>query len=365
MLTRILITFICILMSVSGANAQSSDQWEQPGDWNVRYSDKPEYWWLHHTSDDSLKKTIVLVWADRRRDVLMAQAFEEAKAMRGEIDNCPALITAKAEPEYDPYERAMLALAKIKDPEAYAVMSKDLPIIGYEAVDDAGSPQCALIAREFVGGAMLYAFVQDTTGALATELPTVRRAVLRLMDDINEAEAPAAASPPAVQPSSREEVFEECEGKRKDSDWGLAWSPKSASVYVLNSQFLDTGKMQGKKVQLSVTLGGEVDALKGRQDPYLSITIAAEENGQALVPQKISLSVDDQTVQEWGKGGGQWTVLSNGAIESLLSGTVAELSTVELGRIRFQLEGLERLLKLADVAQHKAVIKTRLGECNP
>jgi hypothetical protein len=157
----------------------------------------------------------------------------------------------------------------------------------------------------------------------------------------------------------------ECEGKRKDGDWGLAWSPKSASVYVLRSQFLDTSKMQGKSVRLSVRLGGEVDALKGRQDPYLSITVAAEENGQAFVPQKISLSVDDQTVQEWGEGAGQWAVLSNGAIESLLSGTVAELSTVELGRIRFQLEGLERLLRLADIAQHKAVIKTRLGECNP
>lgn len=365
MLTRIMITFICILMSVLGANAQSSDQWEQPGDWNVRHSDTPEYWWLYHSSDDSLKKTIVLVRADRRGDVSMAQAFEEAKAKRGEVNNCPALITAKTEPEYDPYERAMLALTKIKDPEAYAGMSKDLPIIGYEAVDDVGSPQCALIAREFVGGAMLYAFVQDTTGALATELPTVRGAALRLMDDINEAEAPAAAAPPAVQPSSREGVTKECEGKRKDGDWGLSWSPKSASVYVLRSQFLDTSKMQGKSVQLSVRLGGEVDALKGRQDPYLSITIAAEENGQAFVPQKISLSVDDQTVQEWGEGGGQWAVLSNGAIESLLSGTVAELSTVELGRIRFQLEGLERLLRLADIAQHKAVIKTRLGECNP
>ena len=80
MLTRIMITFICILMSVFGANAQSSDQWEQPGDWNVRYSDTPEYWWLYHSSDDSLKKTIVLVRADRRGDVSMAQAFEEAKA---------------------------------------------------------------------------------------------------------------------------------------------------------------------------------------------------------------------------------------------------------------------------------------------
>ena len=93
--------------------------------------------------------------------------------------------------------------------------------------------------------------------------------------------------------------------------------------------------------------------------------IAAEDNGREIVPQKISLSVDSEIVQEWGKGGGQWTVLSDGAIQSLLSGTSAELNTVELGRIRFALDGLENVLRLADIAQHKAVIKTRLGECGP
>lgn len=358
MIYRLVIACISVLMCVSGANAQNSERWEQRGGWTVSHHESPEFWRLYHSRDSSLKSLVALVWADRRSDIPMQQAFEEMKVRRGEIDNCPALITAVTEPEYDPYAQAMLALTKIKDPDAYADMDKDLPIIGYEAVDNAQSPQCALIAREFVGGAMLYAFVADETGSLTTQLGKVRSAVHVLMDDINEKEAPSAQS------SSQADAGMACKGAKKYGDWGVDWSTKSAGVYVLKPQFLDAAKMQGKKAQLSVRLGGQVDALKGREDPYLSVTIAAEENGQALVPQKISLSVDSEIVQEWGKGGAQWTVLSDGAIQSLLSGTSAELSTVELGRIRFGLDGLENVLKLADIAQQKAVVKTRLGECD-
>lgn len=365
MMLRMMVAFICMVTYVSGASAQSGGQWEQSGGWTVRYNDAPEFWRLYHSRDTDLKHTIVLVWADRRSDVSMAQAFEETKVRRGDIDNCPALVTADTRPEYDPYERAMLAVTKIKDPDAYASMSKDIPVIGYEVADDELNPQCALIARDFVDGAMLYAFVSDETGALSTKLSKVRGAVHMLMDDINEKAAPAATSSPVVQSSTQAEDSMACEGARKYGDWGYDWSTKSAGVYVLKPQFLDVVKMQGKKAQLSVSLGGQVDAMKGREDPYLNITIAAEENGQGIIPQKISLSVDGETVQQWGKGGRQWTVLSDGAIQSLLSGTSAELSTVELGRIRFDLDGLEHVLRLADIAQHKAVIKTRLGECNP
>lgn len=354
---RIMIAFICVLMSASGADAQSSDPWDQSGGWRVRHNDAPEFWRLYHPLDDSLKKTIVLVWADRRDDVSMAQAFEEQKVRRGEIDNCPALITAETRPEYDPFAKAMLALTKIKDPDAYAAMDKDLPIIGYEAADDERTPHCVLVAREFVGGAMLYALILDKTDTLATRLGTVRNAARRLMDDINEKEAPAT---PAQQPADDTEA---CEGAKMNDDWILTWSPKTARVYVRNPQFVDAENMLGKRVQLGFNIGGKVDAGKGREDPYLNITIAAEENEQEFVPEKLSLSVDNQAVQEWGKGGAQWAALSNAAVQSLMSGANAELSTTELGRIRFQLNDLQRLLKLADIAQHKAVIKTRLGEC--
>ena len=202
MVFRLAIVVISALMYVSGATAQNSERWEQRGGWTVSYHESPEFWRLYHSRDNSLKNVIALVWADRRSDISMQQAFEEMKVKRGEIDNCPALITAVTQPEYEPYEKAMLALTKIKDPDAYASMDKDLPIIGYEAVDDEQNPQCALIAREFSGGAMLYAFVADETGALAQELSRVRSAVHVLMDDINEKEAPAVSPPPAPQTSS-------------------------------------------------------------------------------------------------------------------------------------------------------------------
>jgi hypothetical protein len=362
---RSLTIIICVLMGAFAAQAQSAGAHELRGGWTVRYNETPEFWRLYHSRDSELKNTIILVWADRRGDISMAQAFEEAKVQRGNLDNCPALVTAETRPEYDPYSEAMLALTKIKDPDAYKAMEKDLPAIGYEAADDERSPHCVLIAREFTGGAMLYAFISDRTNRLETKLGSVRNAVHRLMDQINETEVPREPAPavPSQRSPLQSEAPDACQGKRQYEDWIMSWSPEIAAVHVRHPEFMDPAKMSGKKARLSVNIGGKVDAMKGREDPYLNITIAAEANGQGLVPQKNSLKVDGQTVQEWGEGGGQWTVLSDRAIEALLTGTHAELDTVELGRIGFQLGELGNLLKLADIAQHKAVMKTRLGDC--
>jgi hypothetical protein len=348
------------------AYAQDVEQWELRGGWKVRYySAAPnEHWQLYH-NDSAWKSTISVVWADRRQDISMAQAFEEAKATRGEIDDCPSLIMAETRPEYEPFAAAKLAITKIKDPDAYAAMDKNIPIIGYEAVDDMSGPHCVLIAREFSGGAMLYALVKDDTDRLSTELVSIRNAVLHLMDDINEREAPTRSNARPVQTTTGNDSSAQCEGVQVYEDWVLSWSPKTALVYVRNPDFLDTEKSAGKTLRFGFNVGGKVDAVSGRDTLHYGIIISAEGNGPTFVPEKRSLSVDNQIVQEWGTGGGQWAVLSESAMQALFSGTSGEFDTAELGRIRFTLKSLKALLRLADIEQQQAVIKTALGECAP
>jgi len=354
---------IFALISISGAQAQDKEQWDLQGGWRVRYNASSDHWWLYHT-DRAWKSTISVVWADRRQDVSMAQAFEETKTQRAKIDDCPALLTTETKPEYEPFAAAMLALTKIKDPEAYDAMDKDIPIIGYEAVDDMAKPHCALIAREFSGGAMLYALVKDDTDRLSTKLGTVRRAVHALMDDIHEREAPTDSEARPVQTATENDRFAQCQGAQLYHDaWVLSWSPERATVYVHKPEYMDAAMLAGKKARLGFTVGGKMDAMNGREEHYYSVTIAAEENGSAIIPEKRALRVDGHVVQEWSQGGGQWASLTDQAMQALFSGETAVMETGELGRIRFQLARLNALFKLADIAQQKAVIKTRLGEC--
>ncbi|RFB04298.1 hypothetical protein [Parvularcula marina] len=359
---RALFAIICMLICAGTAYAQDAQQWNASGGWKVRYNASPEYWRLYH-NDSAWKDTISVLWADRRENISLAQAFEEVKAMRAELDSCPGLLTAETKAEYEPYAKAMLALTKIKDPEAYAEMDKDIPIIGYEAVDDTAKPRCVLIAREFAGGAMLYALIKEDTDRLSTQLGTIRLAVHDLMDDINKREAPMASDTQSASAASAKDVPVQCDGKLFFEDWVVSSSPKSAIVYVRNPIFVDSEKRSADQFRLGVNIGGKIDATRGREEIYYSIMIAARENGQNTIPEKRTLSVDGEVVQEWGKGGGQWKTLSDNAMNALYSGHSAELDTLEMGRIRFDLSGLETYLKRADIAQQKAVIHKALGTC--
>ena len=329
---RALFAIICMLTGTGAVHAQDAQQWSTTGGWQVRYNASPEFWRLYH-NDSAWRDTISVLWADRRKDISLAQAFEEVKATRAELDSCPALLTAETKAEYEPFAKAMLALTKIKDPEAYAVMDKNIPIIGYEAADDVTKPHCVLIAREFSGGAMLYALIKEDTDSLSTQLGTIRLAVHDLMDEINKREASITSSTLATPTTSGKDVPVQCDGQRAYENFVVSWSAKSAIVYV-------------------------------RNPAYYSIIISAKENGQNTIPEKRTLSVDGEVVQEWGKGGGQWKALSESAMSALYSGQDAELDTGELGRIRFDLDRLETHLKRADIAQQKAVIHKALGECS-
>ena len=356
MMIRAAITLICALLCASVSYAQGTDTVTLSGKWQVR-DHSPRFWRLYHPD---LKDTVIIVHPDGRADVSMAQAFEEAKARHGEIDHCPALITAETKPEYDKFAVAMDALSKIKEPDTYT--EKPLPIIGYEAGDDALRPHCVLIAREYVKGGMLYAFVTDQSDTLTTKLAYVRDAVHEFMDKINKRDTQQST---AVQPaqSAQPQDAESCEGVQMYDNWVVSWSPKTATVYIRHPAFADTAMTAGKKARLGISVGGNIEPSGGRQDLYHSIYIAAEENGQGFVPEKRILRVDGAPVQEWSKGGGQWKALSEGTMQALLSGSQAELETGELGRIRFPLAGLDTLLKLADVQEQRAVIKTQLGMC--
>lgn len=159
------------------------------------------------------------------------------------------------------------------------------------------------------------------------------------------------------------ETANSCEGVRVYDTWVLSWSPRTAIVYVRSPEYVDTAMLTGKTARFGFNVGGKVDAVSGRDATHYGIIISAEENGQTIVPEKRFLRVDDQIVQEWGTGGGQWAVLSESTMQALFSGTYGEFGTTELGRIRFPLEGIKELLRLADIEQHQAVIKTELGEC--
>ena len=333
---RALLIIISMLTSTGAVHAQDAQHWSTTGGWQVRYNASPEFWRLYH-NDTAWRDTISVLWADRRQGVSLAQAFEQVKATHAELDSCPALRTAETKAEYEPFAKAMLALTKINDPEAYAAMDKNIPIIGFEAVDDVTKPHCVLIAREFSGGAMLYALIKEDTDRLGTQLGTIRLAVHDLMDEINKREA--------------------------TKNFVVSWSAKSAIVYVRNPAFIDSKQRSSDQFRLGVSVGGSIDASSGREETYYSIIISTKESGQNSIPIKNTLSVDRDVVQEWGKGGGQWKALSESTMSALYSGQDAELDTVELGRIRFDLDGLETHLKRADIAQQKAVIHTALGAC--
>ena len=111
-----LFAIICMLICTGTVHAQDAQQWSTTGGWQVRYNDSPEFWRLYH-NDSAWKDTISVLWADRRQGVSLAQAFEEVKAKRAELDSCPALSTAETKAEYEPFVKAMRALTKIKDPE--------------------------------------------------------------------------------------------------------------------------------------------------------------------------------------------------------------------------------------------------------
>lgn len=359
---KTLFTVICVFILAGTTNAQDVQQWDIRGGWKVRYNASPEFWRLYH-NDQEWRSTTSILWADRRQDISLEQAFEQARAKHAKIDNCPALLTADIKTEYEPFAKAMLALTKIKDPEAYAKMDKDIPIIGYEVVDDTKSPHCVLIAREFQAGAMLYTVIKDDTDRLSTKLIAIRNAIHVLMDDINEREAPKKpkTKPVPAAPDKNTEI--QCEGQRVYKDWVVTWSPKSAAVYVRNPVTSDVSEQAAKTLRLAVSVGGKIVVAQGRDELYYSFTISAEENGKAIIPEKRALSVDGKMVQEWGKGGGQWAALSDSAVAALLSGESAELNTTELGSIRFDLDGLETLLKRADVSQQLAVNYKSIGKC--
>jgi len=243
-------------------------------------------------------------------------------------------------------------------------MDKNIPIIGYEAADDVTKPHCVLIAREFSGGAMLYALIKEDTDSLSTQLGTIRLAVHDLMDEINKREASITSSTLATPTTSGKDVPVQCDGQRAYENFVVSWSAKSAIVYVRNPAFIDSEQRSSDQFRLGVSVGGKIDATRGREETYYSIIISAKENGQNTIPEKRTLSVDGEVVQEWGKGGGQWKALSESAMSALYSGQDAELDTGELGRIRFDLDRLETHLKRADIAQQKAVIHKALGECS-
>ncbi|MEZ5938571.1 MAG: hypothetical protein R3C52_10160 [Hyphomonadaceae bacterium] len=355
---RAVVTLICAALWASASYAQGADAVTLSGKWVVR-DHSPRFWRLHHPD---LKDTIVIVRPDARANVSMAQAFEEAKARHGEADNCPALITAESEPEYDKFDAAMAAISKVTDPDAGAGQS--LSIIGYEAKDNAQRPHCVLIAREYARGAMLYAFITDRGDTLTTKLGSARSAVHEFMDKISDRDKPQPAASRPVQ-NAQPQNAEACEDVRMYDNWVVSWSPKSAMVYIRRPAFADAAKMTGKKVRLGIMVGGNVDPEKGRQDLHHGIYIAAQDGDREFVPEKRALRVDGVLVQEWSKGGGQWKVLSDPAMQALASGKQGELETGELGRIRFPLAGLDPLLKLADVEEQRAVIKTQLGMCKP
>ncbi len=358
----VILLLISAMLSLQTAFAQGQED-STTGGWKVRYNASPEFWRMYH-NDSAWKDTISVLWADRRKNVSLAQAFEEVKATRAELDSCPALLTAETQAEYEPFAKAMLAVTKIKDPEAYAVMDKNIPIIGYEAIDNVTRPHCVLIAREFAGGAMLYALIKDDTDRLSTHLETIRLAVHDLMDEINKREAPITPKTQSTPTTSGKDAPVQCDGQLAYENWVVSWSPKSAIVYVRNPVFIDSEQRSPNQFRLGVSIGGNIDATRGREEIYYSVIVTAKDNGQSTIPEKRTLSVDGEVVQEWSKGGGQWKTLSESAMSALYSGQDAELDTGGLGRIRFDLDGLETHLKRADIVQQKAVIHKALGECS-
>ncbi|WP_375207019.1 hypothetical protein [Hyphococcus sp.] len=355
MIGRFVIVMISVLIGFSVSHAAEGEWSAERNGWSVRANqvNAQRYWVLRH---DKHKTAIITVNLDARTDLPFAEAFERLKTEQGKLNNCPALVTAKAEPERDLADEALLAITKVKDPEAYAAMEKDLPVIGYDATDDYARPRCVLIAREYVGGGVLFGWIGDDSGKLAFNRSYLSDIVRKTIDDINARETPQA-------PAETQQTVVSCEGTETYANWVMSWSPKSAIVYARNPEFLDADKSKGKKLRFGFNVGGKVDPKNGRQDLYYSIYLAAQESGQGFAPQKSYIIVDSVLLQKWGVGGGQWAALEDNTVEALFSGRTAIMETKELGRFRFPLADLKAVLELADTNQQIAVAHAELGMC--
>lgn len=191
----IVLLFACVFVGVLSAGPDDAttreqdrvETWRLHSGWSARHGLKPAYWILRHKEHAST--STIVVWTDDREDVPLKQAFEEMKAHRAELDGCPQLADAESVPELDPFAAAMKAIDKMNGTESDS--DEEPEAIGYEAIDDPDNPHCILIAREYVGGAMVYALITDKTDALSDflNLSRVRRGTKILFDEINTRES--------------------------------------------------------------------------------------------------------------------------------------------------------------------------------
>ncbi len=190
----IVLLFACVFVGVLSAEPNANEtkephrveNWTLHSGWYARHGLEPEYWILRHKEHAST--STIVVWVDEREDVPLKQAFEEMKVYRAELDGCPQLAEAESVPELDPFAAAMKAIDKMNGTESDS--DEEPEAIGYEAIDDPDNPHCILIAREYVGGAMVYALISDKTDALNdyVNLSRVRRGTKILFDEINTRE---------------------------------------------------------------------------------------------------------------------------------------------------------------------------------
>lgn len=59
-------------------------------------------------------------------------------------------------------------------------------------------------------------------------------------------------------------------------NWVISWSPKNAIVYVRNPAFIDSEQRSSDQFRLGVSVGGNIDATRGREETYYRIIITAK-----------------------------------------------------------------------------------------
>ena len=355
---RSVIAFVVstVVFFASIANAQTREEIPLGYQWKAREI-IDDVWRIHHSGYNDVA---ILVYADRRTGVPLLEAFEQTKRHRAQMDKCPTLANAEAVPKYEPFAAAMAALEKIDEDPSNDDSINNVPIIGYEAVDSITNPRCALIARELAGGTMLYTVVTHLKGKTIDIYSAIPAKAHRLMNTLNER---AIAAIKKAEMAAKKKEPSECGGEVAYKHWVMSWSPKLGTLYARNLEFVDKSLADGKIARIGIMIRTKHDAKGVAIETTHSLYMAAKGDGKEFIPQKQRLTVDGKVAQEWGDGFHQWAGLTPAAMNALYTGKTAEITTKELGRIRFTLQDMKESLELLDTNQQIATLTNRLEKC--
>jgi len=73
---------------------------------------------------------------------------------------------------------------------------------------------------------------------------------------------------PCGAEQSGKDVPVQCDGQRAYENFVVSWSAKSAIVYVRNPAFIDSEQRSSDQFRLGVSVGGNIDAIRGREETY-------------------------------------------------------------------------------------------------